>query len=382
MTLYKFWGVICIGALFFGLVTLANADPPTPNNTLPPGKGNTGPAQTQEGKVMFDPDTATSATHLDLTEKIYQKPGALPNDLTGQDVGAADLEFIKYENFEDAFPNDWEFYDDNGPTGGEQLWTDIPCNARTGFWSGWPAGVDGANGVNPCFPDFALYPNDVNSWLIYGPFSLVDAQSASFNIFLKMVTELCNPLTACDYLFWGASPDGVNFGGTFAAGTLTGTQGNNYDFISLDLANVPFQGNLLGQPQVWVAIQFKSDFSDTFAGPFIDDVSVTFEPAAILRQVFIPMVIKSPPLVIPKTNLYVFNNTGGLLNYYRVFGSKFDGQTIPDITCTNIPAGATQFCGTLDTNTYLLKFQGIKCTLQASRALAPGDHTREARCPS
>jgi hypothetical protein len=280
------------------------------------------------------------------------------------------LQTIKFEDFEAAFPNEWQFFDGNGPTGGEQLWTDVPCVAHTGFWSGWPAGEDGLNGVNPCAPDFANYPDNVNSWLIYGPFNISSAQSASLNFYFTMITELCDPISLCDYLFWGASTDGVNFSGVAAAGDYTQncgifTQDGNFCLATLDLTH------LTNEPQVWIGFLFNSDQNTTFAGPFIDD-----------SELFLPLLLKSPPPVTPKTNLYVFNNTGSVISSYRVFGSKLNGQPIPDVACTNIPAGATQFCGTVDTGTYTLKFQSGKCTLQGVRALSPGNHTREARCPS
>jgi hypothetical protein len=196
-----------------------------------------------------------------------------------------------------------------------------------------------------------------------------------------MITELCNPIELCDFLFWGASTDGVNFSGQVAAGDYSQncgvfTQDGNSCFASLDLTP------LTGAPQIWVAFFFRSDSDTTAPGPFIDDISITFQPAATFKQTFLPVIIKSPPPVTAKTNLYVFNNTGSLINFYRVFGSKLNGQPIADITCTNIPAGVTQLCGTVDAATYQLKFQSTKCTLQGTRTLPAGNHTREARCPS
>lgn len=381
MTAYRLLTVVFTSILFLGLAGLASADSPPQATPVPAGKGGVGPGQVQPAQINLDPTTAT-AIHREWIEiDKVQLENPVQQNLAAQSIGATALQTIKFEDFEAAFPNEWQFFDGNGPTGGEQLWTDVPCVAHTGSWSGWPAWEGGLNGNNPCAPGFAGYPNNVNSWLIYGPFNISGAQAASFNFYFTMVTELCNPISLCDYLFWGASTDGVNFSGVAAAGDYTQTCGiftkdGDFCFASLDLK--PYAG----APQIWVAFLFNSDAGDSFAGPFIDDISVTFQPGASFNQVFLPLLLKSPPPVTPKTNLYVFNNTGSMINFYRVFGSKLDGQPIPDVTCTNIPAGATQFCGTVDTNTYTLKFQSGKCTLQGVRALSPGNHTREARCPS
>ncbi len=381
MTAYRLLTIIFTTILFLRLTSLANADSPPQATPAPANKGGVGPGQVQAAQINLDPATATAIHHEWREIDKVQLDNPVRQNLAEQSIGAAGLQITKFEDFESAFPNEWQFFDGNGPTGGEQLWTDVPCGAHTGFWSGWPAGTDGLNGVNPCAPDFANYPNDVNSWLIYGPFNISGAQSASFNFYFNMITELCNPISLCDYLFWGASTDGVNFSGIVAAGDYTQncgifTKDGSFCFASLDLTP------LAGAPQVWVAFLFNSDQNTTFAGPFIDDISVTFQPGTSFKQVFLPLLLKSPPPVTPKTNLYVFNNTGSIINFYRVFGSKLNGQPIPDVTCTNIPAGTTQFCGTVDVGTYQLKFQSGKCTLEGTRALPEGNHTREARCPS
>ncbi len=368
---YKFFTVLLIGVMLGGIVSIAKADPPDPVGTPLPNKGNFGPGQIQPAQAKLDQTTA-SVTRLKPanTEEKALGENFLPGDLLGQDIGAASLQIIKFEGFESAFPNEWQFFDTNGPTGGDQVWSDVPCLARTGSWSGWPAGPDGLNGVNPCVG--AEYPNNVSSWLIYGPFSLANAQSASFNFYFRMVSELCAQIEDCDFLLWGASIDGENFYGQETSGTITGPYNNNYDFRSLDLTNVFILGDLTGQPQVWIGFWFKSDFSNTFQGPFIDDVSVTFEPLATIKQIFLPVIIKSPPPVIPKTNLFVKNNTTGAATY-TIKSPKFDGVIKPDISC-GIPLGATVACGTFDSGTYQVKSASPCGNGQGSRTFPSGDY--------
>lgn len=364
---YQFLVSVFLGIMVIGLgLTTASADSP------PADKGNFESGSIQSATATLDPAPATAITRLApaQSEEKIALTGAIPTDFLGQGISAASLQFIKFEDFEGAFPNDWQFFDSNGPTGGDQVWSDVPCLPRTGLWSAWPAGPDGLNGVNPCVG--AEYPNDVSAWLIYGPFSLANAQTASFNFYLRMVTELCNPIEACDFLLWGASIDGEHFYGLEAAGTITGAYNNNYSFQSLDLTNVFTLGDLTGQPQVWVAFYFKSDASDTAAGAFIDDVSVVYEPATTITYTFLPVVIKSPPLVIPKTNLFVKNNTTGPASY-TVKSPKFEGVSQPDLIC-NIAQGATAACGSFDSGTYQVRSSSPCGNGQGSRTFPAGDY--------
>ena len=48
-----------------------------------------------------------------------------------------------------------------------------------------------------------------------------------------------------------------------------------WQFTNFDLTNVYTLGNLLGQPQVWIAVRFFSDYSVTYPeGAYVDDISV------------------------------------------------------------------------------------------------------------
>jgi hypothetical protein len=372
MKRYKFFTVLLSGVMLLGIVARASADSPTPEAT-PPAKGNFGPGQVEPAKAVLDPTTATVIRREPAANDKGSAGNSLPGDFLGQDISTASLQIIKLENFESAFPNDWQLFDSNGLTGGDQVWSDVPCLARSGSWSGWPAGPDGLNGVNPCAG--ADYPNDVSSWLIYGPFSLVNAQSASFNFYFRMVSEFCPPdLDTCDWLLAGASIDGEFFSGLGYSGSFTnGPYNNGYFFDSLDLTNIPdLGGDLTGQPQVWVAFYFKSDFSNTAQGPFIDDVSVTFEPLPTIKFLFLPLIIKSPPPVIPKTNLFVKNNTTGPATY-TIKAPKLNGVVKPDITC-NIALGATVACGTFDSGTYQVRSTSPCGNGQGSRTFPAGNY--------
>ncbi len=69
-------------------------------------------------------------------------------------------------------------------------------------------------------------------------------------------------------MFWGASINGQNFYGVSQRGDSGGWQATTFD-----LTNVYNIGNLLGQPQVWIAFQFFSDYSVTLPeGAYVDEI--------------------------------------------------------------------------------------------------------------
>lgn len=167
---------------------------------------------------------------------------------------------IASQDFEGEFPDLWVVWDDDGEEHGEYVWGKRDCRPYAGDYSGWGVG-GGAQGASlACGAD---YPHSANSWLVYGPFDLEDALAGDLHFELWLDTEVQN-----DTFFYGASVDGTYFYGLVTWGD---TQG--WVDLSLDLANVPTLGNLLGQPQVWVALVFYSNDSLVYPeGGYVDDV--------------------------------------------------------------------------------------------------------------
>jgi hypothetical protein len=166
---------------------------------------------------------------------------------------------LAQQDFEGSFPGAWQV-SDQFPGTGEYYWANRNCQVFAGSSSGWAVG-GGANGSGlACGSD---YPNDADSWMIYGPFSLQGATAANLTYQAWVNTEV-----TFDNLCRFASVDGVNFYGTCTSGNTGGWVAK-----TLDLSNVYTLGNLLGQPQVWVAVYFFSDSSFTFPeGAYIDNV--------------------------------------------------------------------------------------------------------------
>jgi hypothetical protein len=162
------------------------------------------------------------------------------------------------DDFEGSFPGPWQRLNQGVNTG----WGRWTC------WSGdTPTHSVGcaAGGGNPigCGQN---YPNDMSSWLYYGPFSLADptytAAELRFNFQLNSEPDF-------DELLVMASVNGTNFfGNTYSGQIAPRTE-------TLDLTDVSGLGNLLGQAQVWIAFLFTSDFSITFPeGAQVDDVVI------------------------------------------------------------------------------------------------------------
>jgi hypothetical protein len=163
------------------------------------------------------------------------------------------------EDFEGAFPGAWSA-EDNVPGYGEYTWTKRTCQAASGLYSGWSVGGGAEGGELGCG---TLYPNNVESWLIYGPFDLSDATAADLKFQLHLNSE-----PDYDWLSWMASVDGDYFAGWKTSGTSGGWVEKN-----LDLSDTPLLGDLTGESTVWIAFIFTSDGSYAeMGGAFLDDI--------------------------------------------------------------------------------------------------------------
>ena len=118
----------------------------------------------------------------------------------------------------------------------------------------------GCYGVDPCWS--YSYPQNVNSWAVYGPFSLADATDAELLFKTYCVTA------SGDYFAWLASTNGSQFYGYQTSGSSGGWVDMNFD-----LTSVPTLGNLCGKPQLWIAFLFRSDqYFEYLDGVYVDDV--------------------------------------------------------------------------------------------------------------
>ena len=176
---------------------------------------------------------------------------------------------IMAEGFEGSFPGSWSVFD-NAAGYGEYYWGKRNCRPHSGSYSGWSVG-NGADGSS--LSCGASYPDNAETWMVYGPFDLSSASDAELLFWYWNYSE-----SYYDGLFWGASINGNNFYGNGVSGDSGG-----WKQVNFDLTNVYTLGNLTGQPQVWVAFVFASDYSLTYSeGAYVDDIvlrKLTGQPA-------------------------------------------------------------------------------------------------------
>jgi serine protease len=165
------------------------------------------------------------------------------------------------DGFESGLSASWMVTD---TTKSGYAWGQSACKALQGSASAWVL-AGGSKGPAACG---AEYLNSMRSWMIYGGengFSLEKALAADVKMDLWINTE-----THFDTVCLYASTNGSQFFGNCYYGGVSA-----WSDQTLDLANVPTLGSLLGQPQVWVAVLFKSDTSTVRAeGAFVDNFIV------------------------------------------------------------------------------------------------------------
>ena len=122
--------------------------------------------------------------------------------------------------------------------------------------------------------------------------------------------------------------------------------------------------------------------SSSLATPFQGSATVTSSHPVVVvglisnkqqaTSTYMPAVLKAPPL----TNLYVKNETSGMVLHYTVHGTPQG-----DINCTNIPARATEFCGSFAPGTYQVSVDTAQCGASSGQVtFAIGNVTRVVRC--
>ena len=199
-------------------------------------------------------------------EELYPaQPDADTITNTSATVASTDAAVtVMQEDFDGTFPTgSWRALDQDGTQNGEYTWDDDDAKALNGKSSAWVAN-GGKNGLDP---EFYNYPDNLQSWMIYGPFDLTDASSANLTFSYWNLSEI-----KYDYLGWYASPNGSDFYGYRVSGNSQG-----WKPVSLNLASLPNVGNLLGDSSVWIAFRFSSDSNTTDRGAFIDQVRVQKE---------------------------------------------------------------------------------------------------------
>ncbi len=178
------------------------------------------------------------------------------------------------EDFEGSFPGRWLTGSDGANPGYWAKTSYTSHNITTHptppegdtSWSGYCVGSH----VNPPGP----YPNNINGWMIYGPFSTEGKDSGE--VITYIWRNIIDGGLNDDSVGIFASIDGSNFWGWTGWGDY-----RTWNRCTLDLTNVYNLGNIMNQPEVWIALWFHSDQSVTSEGAYVDDISIKLSSSNI-----------------------------------------------------------------------------------------------------
>ena len=243
-------------------------------------------------KKNLQASTENKKNEVDIIEAYEKSNAGYAMRIPVYDSGAGsiggledELTTIKSEGFEGKFPNTWNI-------SGNPRW----CNTNYSFFSGTQSGWNACGG-SAGMPSGGLYPNNMDSSMVYGPFSLVGATNASVAFKVWTDTELI-----FDKFLYMASTDGTNFYGNQISGDYT-----PWKSVTFDLKNVYMLGDLRGQPSVWIAFIFKSDGSGQDYGTFLDDIHIQKD----LTTSTAPHITNTTPDSGPAKALELGNTTSG-----------------------------------------------------------------------
>lgn len=225
----------------------------------------------------FTPETSQTVVH--------GVKGTFPGVAHLQTTPAA-VTFPNVESFEGTWPTPgWQIYDRSTTDGGDYFWGKSSCQVRSGVSALYVTG-GGVEGSKRACTTF--YPNNASTWAVYGPFDLTDIRAARVSFYMYGQTP---PDDACqsDFLFIGESNNGSVFEGDNYCGIWTGGfEANGYSRLSLDLRYG------IGQPNVWIAFNFKSDAQENDIGFSIDEVKIEK-----LQTTFLPSIYQLEQSNIP-----------------------------------------------------------------------------------
>jgi hypothetical protein len=178
------------------------------------------------------------------------------------------------ENFEGNFPGAWQLYTAGFTGDGYVDITDIlswgkkGCQAFSGSYGAWGVG-GGSLGSGMSCGD--TYPDDFESWMVYGPFDLSSMKDGLLKIKYWSDVE-----KGYDVVGWGFSLDNDTF---YGHGLSNNSDGWKTD--TLDLKNIYQLGDVTGKNQVWLGFWLASDDVNPspVTGAAVDDVTLTVCPS-------------------------------------------------------------------------------------------------------
>jgi hypothetical protein len=180
--------------------------------------------------------------------------------LVVRESGVGGWTTVVEEGFETDPGNLWDFWN----FGGYQ-WARSTCRPYTGDYSAWAVGGGTYGSSLACGSN---YPNNVDSWMSYGPFSLKDATAAALSFQLWMHVDPA----IYDYLciFAKSVEDDP-----WENGVCLTYQPTDWSPVTIRLDDDLLGINMLGVETVWIALYFTSDDEITYPeGVYVDDIVV------------------------------------------------------------------------------------------------------------
>jgi PKD repeat protein len=189
--------------------------------------------------------------------------GALNRSTTVTFVVTATTVQIYSDGFEGALTPNWELW--RRPGAADANWGKSSYRKAAGGSSAYCAGSGSA-----APPAGGPYPANMEGWMTYGPFSLLDATGA-----LVTFKYWMNNHDANDKLRYFVSLNNSSF-----SGNETATPSLTWQTVTLDLGDPHLGLHPLGQSQVWFALVFVSDGSGQSEGAYVDSVTISKTVAA------------------------------------------------------------------------------------------------------
>lgn len=205
-------------------------------------------------RTMMPADDLASSDLLRVESRRMTLPASASLDaaVSVQPAAASELFASGFE----TWPGSWAI---SGPVD-TPTWGQTSYRASAGTYSAYCAGSS--------IPAPGPYVNDMQSWMVAGPFDLSTYELATLSFDLWINAE-----NGFDYLWAGASTDGLNFDSVGWSGDSGGWEYG----LDVNLADVYGDGtvDVTGNAEVWIAFIFQTDGSETVEGAYIDDVSIS-----------------------------------------------------------------------------------------------------------
>jgi len=232
--------------------------------------------------LVLGQEPAPAAARIALTHAPADPPFSLPVTATGGaplTSAAEGWPTLFSEDFEGEFPaTSWVL-------SGDPTWGKTTYRALSGSSSAYCAG-GGSQAVTPPGP----YPNDVEAAMSVGYFDLTNATDAEV-----IFSHWTNSEYDYDMLWFLASTNGQDWDGFGWTGDWSAQDScGGWCRETVSLTDVGALGNLVGQPEVWIAFLFTSDSSEQFEGSYLDDISVrAYIAGPQTRRTYLPLIART-----------------------------------------------------------------------------------------